>query len=121
MGTSFERRCRDQPRQEPGKNFNGIVVPSAEEPHLQPKRLEPELAWVAAVAAADNGFRVRTRPLTSELTAPGAAALPTVPVTVTVIMPVPVVVIELTYLLEPAPPVDTSQPQALTPGKVPPD
>src|SRR3569623_944700 len=49
----------DQPRQEPGRNFEGMSVPSVVEPQRQPYRDEPTFAAnVAAVFAADSGASV---------------------------------------------------------------
>src|SRR5689334_10083034 len=39
----FSKRSCDQPRQEPGRYFGLVVVPSAEAPQRQPNRPDPEL------------------------------------------------------------------------------
>jgi len=66
-GYLFSKRSCDQPRQEPGRYFTLVVVPSPAFPQRQPKRPEPEF-W----------FHVATFPLlhrgASETVVPSTAA-----------------------------------------------
>src|SRR5438105_9611490 len=97
-----------QPRQEPGRNFGGTVVPVP--PQVQPNRAELLPAVnVAAVAAADSGVRV------TNLLSTDVLMLCTVAMTT----PLPSVVIAFTYFV-PVPAL-ISQPQPLMPGAEPPD
>src|SRR3569623_2022894 len=105
------RSLRHQPRQEPGRNFEGMSVPSVEEPQRQPYRAEPALPEnVASVFAADSGASVTFLPSMAESLKPWA---------VTVMTPLMVVVTAATYFdvtLAVDVPAPASQPQPFAPG-----
>src|SRR4051794_5819852 len=99
------------PRQEPGRNFKGMSVPSAVEPQRQPYRAEPTFVRkTAGCVAVAIGTSVTFLP----------SIVPSLkPCAVTVIAPSAVLVTDATYFVVtlacdvPAP---VSQPQPFTPG-----
>src|SRR3569832_617726 len=107
----FGTACAYQPRQEPGRNFEGMSVPSVVEPQRQPYRAEPTLpANVARANALD---------IDTSVTFLVSMLLSLKPLAVTVITPSAVVVTESTYFdctLALDVPVFDSQPQPLAPG-----
>src|SRR5919106_3808144 len=87
-----------QERQEPGRYFDAMLVPSATAPQRQPNKPFPVLPMSAGVSAAARGVNVTTWPVR-----------PVIFCTVAVSMPSALLVMLLTYFDVPA----ASQPQLL--------
>src|SRR6266567_2121845 len=91
-GYLFPQTGCGQPRQEPGRYFEGTFVPSTVAPQRQPYSVTvPALVPMAAVPAADSGSSVTTFP----------SRVPPKPCVVTVTRPFALVLMVFTYFVPP--------------------
>src|SRR6266567_3765655 len=104
-GYLFPQTGCGQPRQEPGRYFEGTFVPSTVAPQRQPYSVTvPALVPIAAVPAADSGSSVTTFPSIAVLLKPRV---------VTETRPSWLVVMVDTYFVPPVPVDVISQPHPL--------